>query len=195
MPRLAIQDEKLTFEEFKELELEAPAEERWELIGGYIFRMMTGGSAAHNEVVINISSRLAAHFRERAMPCRVYSENLKLELRALNLSVYPDILVRCGPRASDLAAVDDPSVIIEVHSPSTREKDRVEKMRAYQRIPSVEQYVMIEPKKPQVDVLRRRGTEWILETFDGKDDVIDFPGLEFKITLRDIYEGVVEVNL
>jgi len=58
MPRLAIQDEKLAFDEFKELDLEAPADERWELIGGYIFRMMTGGTAAHNEIVINMSSRL-----------------------------------------------------------------------------------------------------------------------------------------
>ena len=46
------------FDEFKELDLEAPADERWELIGGYIFRMMTGGTAAHNEIVINMSSRL-----------------------------------------------------------------------------------------------------------------------------------------
>src|SRR5438477_4369318 len=118
MPRLAIQDEKMTFDEFEELELEAPAEERWELIGGYIFRMMTGGTAAHNEIVINLSSRLQTHFRERAMPCRVYSENVKLERRELDLSVFPDIVVRCGPRAAGLLAIDDPVVIIEVHSPS-----------------------------------------------------------------------------
>src|ERR1700733_2609617 len=143
MPRLAIQDEKLTFDEFKELELEAPADERWELIGGFIFRMMTGGTAAHNEVVTKIAARLLTHFERRNMPCRAYTENVKLEHPELNLSAYPDIVVRCGPRKENLIAIDDPVVIIEVHSPSTREKDRRQKLRAYQQIPTVQQYIMI----------------------------------------------------
>ena len=194
MPRLAIQDEKLTFDEFKELELEAPAEERWELINGFIYRMMTGGTAAHNEVVINISSRLATHFRQRAMPCRVYSENVKLEHPDINLSAYPDIVVRCGPRKENVIAIDDPVVIVEVHSPSTRHKDRWQKLRAYQQIPTVQQYIMIEPKEAEVHVLRRRGGDWLHETFGAKDDTIEVAALDFKITLADIYEGVVEVK-
>jgi Uma2 family endonuclease len=194
MPRLAIQDEKLTVDEFKELELEAPADERWELIGGFIFRMMTGGAAAHNEVVTKIAARLLTHFERRNMPCRAYTENVKLEHPELNLSVYPDIVVRCGPRKENLIAIDDPVVIIEVHSPSTREKDRRQKLRAYQQIPTVQQYLMIEAKEAMVQVLRRRGSDWLYETFGTKDDVVDIPSLDFKITLADIYEGVVEVK-
>jgi Uma2 family endonuclease len=194
MPRLAIQDEKITFDEFKELELEAPAEERWELIGGYIFRMMTGGTVAHNEVVTNIASRLATHFRERTMPCRAYTENVKLDRPELDLAAFPDIVVRCGPRKVDLAAIDDPVVIIEVHPPSTRDKDRRQKLRAYRQIPKVQQYIMIEPKEADLQVLRRRDGDWVYETFSAKDEVVDIPALDFKIILADIYEGVVEVK-
>jgi Uma2 family endonuclease len=194
MPRLAIQDEKITFDEFTELELEAPADERWELIGGFIFRMMTGGTVAHNEIVTKIAARLLTHFERRNMPCRAYTENVKLAHPALNLSAYPDLVVRCGPRKENLAAIDDPVAIVEVHSPSTRDKDRGQKLHAYQQIPTVQQYVMIEAKEALVQVLRRRGADWLFEAFDNKDDVVDVPSLDFRITVGDIYDGVVEVK-
>ena len=185
MPRLAIRDEKVTFDEFRELELEAPADERWELIGGFIFRMMTGGTVAHNEIVIKIAARLATHFRQRRT-CRAeyIPKTSSSSIPTLNLSAYPDIVVRCGPRKENLIAVDDPVVIVEVHSPSTREKDRRRKLRAYQQIPTVQQYIMIEAKEALVHVLRRRGGDWLLKAFGGKDDVVDIPSLVVSARLR-----------
>ena len=103
--------------------------------------------------------------------------------------------MRCGPRKENLAAIDDPVVIVEVHSPSTRDKDRGQKLRAYQQIPTSSSISLIEAKDALVQVLRRRGADWLFEAFDNKDDVVDVPSLDFRITVADIYEGVMEVKL
>jgi hypothetical protein len=54
--------------------------------------------------------------------------------------------------------------------------------------------MLIEQKIPLVEVYRRSGGEWSFEEFDKKADVIDFPSLNYRIALGDIYEGVAEVE-
>src|SRR5690606_34141324 len=80
---------------------------------------------------------------------------------------YADVVVVCGPEQLaeiDANAIINPTVIVEVLSPSTEASDRGEKWRHYQRIPSLREYVLVSPGEPYIEVFRREGDEWVLRT-------------------------------
>jgi len=90
----------------------------------------------------------------------VYGSDLKLRIEATNRSAYADVVVVCGPEARstlDPNAVTNPTVIIEVLSPSTEASDRGEKWRHYQQL-----HVLVAQDEPCVEVFRRDGDEWVL---------------------------------
>jgi Uma2 family endonuclease len=53
--------------------------------------------------------------------------------------------------------MERPTVIIEVLSDSTGAFDRGEKFRAYRRLGSFKEYVLIDPEARRVEVFRREG--------------------------------------
>lgn len=67
--------------------------------------------------------------------------------------------MRCNPDLllDDARVIDDPTLIIEVLSPSTEAIDRREKLAAYRRIPSVQEYVMVAQDQRSVEIYRRQG--------------------------------------
>ena len=54
---------RLTVEEFRAMEAQAPADERWELINGVIVKSQAGSTARHNDIVQNVASTLRAELR------------------------------------------------------------------------------------------------------------------------------------
>ena len=57
----------------------------------------------------------------------------------------PDAMVACGPTPPDDARyLDDPSLVVEVLSPSTTRTDPTEKRVAYQEIPTLRAYLVVE---------------------------------------------------
>ena len=57
---------------------------------------------------------------------------------------YPDVFVSCDQSPKSSFYREEPILNIEVVSPSTRQTDRCEKLRAYQQIPTVQEYVFVE---------------------------------------------------
>jgi hypothetical protein len=90
MSRLAIQDQRLSIFDFVNLEMNAPAWERWELIHGHVVRAMAGASLAHVEIVQNIARALGNHFRAMRPDCRVYTQDARVNSFADESSVLPD---------------------------------------------------------------------------------------------------------
>jgi len=86
--------------------------------------------------------------------------------------------------------VAEPSVVVEVTSPSTRATDRREKLEAYQRIPSLKLYLIVEQRRRQVFVYTRAANgEWPREELAGSGEVAIAP-LAARLTLDEIYEDV-----
>ncbi len=117
-----------TVDDFLAFEAEEP--ERYEFVDG-IVRMMTGASAAHSAIKGNIFAELRAAVRSG--PCRVDVDDLKVVTETAVM--YPDVLVICRPIAPEDDRVTDPTVIVEVLSPTTQRHDRIAKWREYQKIP------------------------------------------------------------
>jgi Uma2 family endonuclease len=171
-----------TVEEFLAFEAEEP--ERYEFVDG-ILRMMTGGSAAHSAIKLNTAIALKAALGSSA--CRVDVDDLKVVTETAVM--YPDILVICRPLAPDDDRVADPTVVVEVLSPTTERHDRIRKWRQYQTIASLQHFVLIEQNERRVEVYTRQGDGWQLAVVEPPDDTVTLKAVDARLSLAAIYDG------
>lgn len=108
-------DEYLAFEERSPL--------RHEYVAGEVYTM-TGATTRHNLITLNIVSHLRGAARSHG--CRVFATDVKL--RSADRVYCPDVIVACGKAANVELIVEEPSLVVEVTSPSTRATDRREKL-------------------------------------------------------------------
>ena len=152
MPNRTFKFETMSADDFEDLILDMPADERWELIGGRVVRGMVGARWEHHRLVQNISFALMQHFRAMNSTCRPYNETFWLKEKLLDLQVFPDVMVRCGPLEPGAVHLSDPVVIVEVLSPGTEARDRHEKWALYQKLDSVKHYVLVARDKASLDI-------------------------------------------
>jgi Uma2 family endonuclease len=103
---------------------------------------------------------------------------------------YPDVQVVCQSNDPMSVFQDQPVLIIEVLSPSTRRYDLDEKMTAYLTIPSLECYIALEQHQPIAIVMRRANGGFLREMIEGIERTIDLPFLGCSLPMRDIYDGI-----
>jgi Uma2 family endonuclease len=170
-----------TFEEF--LAFEAEETERCELVDGVV-HIMTGRSAGHSAIKGNVLALLQTELR--AGPCRTYSG---LKVVTETAVMYPDILVICRPMAPDDDRVADPTVVVEVLSPTTETHDRIRKWRQYQTIPSLRHFVLIAQSERRIEVYTREGEGWQLAVVEPPEDAVALKTVDASLSLAAIYEG------
>jgi Uma2 family endonuclease len=115
---------------------------------------------------------------------------LRIDREGTKRFYYPDVQVVCQPNAPSSVFQDQPVLIIEVLSPSTRRYDLDEKMTAYLTIPSLECYIALEQHQPIAIVLRRANGGFLRQTIEGIDETVDLPFLGSSLPMREIYEGI-----
>src|SRR3954462_9689430 len=142
------------------LATEQNSDSRHEFIDGVIVAM-AGGSDEHNA----IASRFATLFGVR-LPrgCRSYTPDQRFWIEAAARGRYSDGSIICGKPAHpahDNQATTNPSVVVEVLSPSSAGDDAGEKRRDFQSLGSLQAYVLVAQDARCVKVHRRseRG-EW-----------------------------------
>lgn len=138
-----------------------------EWLDGQIFAM-AGGSPEHARLIADVTYALRAPLDPRR--CRVYASELKVRVLATGLATYPDVTVVCGPLEldpEDSLAVVNPTVIVEVLSPTTEAYDRGEKWAHYRRIPSLQAYVLVEQLRPRIEVYARADADAFLHRMAG----------------------------
>ena len=176
------------------LAMERAAETRSEYVDGML-RERTGGSRAHNLIVGNVSSALWA--RERARGCEVYAVDMRVRVRhrrpRVDRYVYPDVVaVRGAPRFED-AATDtllNPTLIVEVLSPSTERWDRGGKFAGYRRLASLGDYVLVAQDAVRVEHYTRHGEGWLLTELADLGAALAIPSLDVTLPLGDLYDRV-----
>lgn len=181
--------ERFTSEEY--LVMERAARYKSEYIDGEIVAM-GGASEPHNLIVTNIVGELSVQLRGR--PCRVYSSDMRVDVRETGLYAYPDVVALCGePILSDDAQdnLRNPAVIIEVLSNSTEAYDRGKKFMKYRRIESLMEYVLIAQDKTHVEhYVRQINGGWLLSESTTLDDEIHLSSIDCRIKLSTIYDKV-----
>jgi Uma2 family endonuclease len=171
------------------LEQEAHSDLKHEYHGGKIVAM-AGAQLAHNTIVANIVGELYACLKYKN--CQVLPSDMLLKLPDCEKYVYPDVMIVCETPLLDdenrqgLEVLLNPTVVIEVTSPSTGLFDRTEKMECYLLLTSLQQYVLVDSEK--VDVItytRNPQNQWIMQYFTQKADKVTVGDCE--LLLEDMY--------
>ena len=160
-----------------------------EYLGGFVYAM-AGANTPHNIIAMNASGML--HFRLRGKPCRPFNSDmlLRVQLGSRTRFYYPDVFVVCGQFLRKHSYQDEPSVIVEVLSKSTRRVDEGEKLEAYLTIPSLRVYLLVEQDEPLVVAYRRAGNGFVREVYQGLEAVVPLPELDTELPLVELYEVV-----
>ena len=161
-----------------------------EYYDGQIYAM-AGTSYRHNVILMNLSGELYAQLK--GGPCRPCSSDVRLATGAAESYIYPDLMVICGdPRFADheFDTVLNPTVIIEVLSPSTESWDRGGKFEHYRAVESLREYVLVSQDKRLVERYMRQGEEWVPTSWAHEGDVLALDSIGCNVPLRDIYQNV-----
>ncbi len=184
---MALPQSKLSIAEY--LEWENRQAERHELYRGEIFAMV-GVRRVHGIVTFNVAASLKQQLK--GSPCRAFTESLKVQV-AENSIFYPDVFVTCDP--DDLTTeyiFRAPTVIIEVLSESTKAFDRGLKFALYRRLPSLREYLLIDPDTRLVELFRR-GEDGLFTLHDHTDSAsFPFTSIRCELRLDEIFEGMDE---
>jgi Uma2 family endonuclease len=173
------------------LAMERKSEVKHEYYQGEIFAM-AGASREHILVALNVARSLSDRLEGR--PWETYISEMRVLIDETGLYCYPDVSVACGePRFED-AEVDtllNPTVIVEVLSPSTESYDRGKKFSHYRKIPSLREYLLISQDAVLVERFSRQDDQWVLTEWTKLDDNVQLDSIGCSVPMREIYKRVV----
>lgn len=160
-----------------------------EYLGGIVYAM-AGAINRHNRIATNIVG--ASHARLRGKPCQPFNSDTKIRVRLPHhvRFYYPEASVVCRPNPENDSYQDEPAVIFEVLSPSTRRIDEGEKKDAYLAIPSLGVYLLVEQDMPFLVAYRRTDHGFVREEYEGLGAILPLPEIGIDLPLAEIYEAV-----
>lgn len=184
-----IATKKLSFEEY--LAGEQRSEVRHEFDDGRLIPL-EATTKRHNRIITNILRSVEPR-KLAEKGCEIYHENVITRVRENKRYVYPDVVITCDPTdQADEYIIKNPCVIFEVLSKSTGRYDKVGKFFKYQRIPSLQQYILISQYAIAVEYyIRMEDGQWIYAAMDKLEDVLAIPSLQLELKLEDVYAAVV----
>ena len=153
--------------------------------------VMPGASHEHNIIMGNTFAELHTQLRDRA--CIVYPSDMRVKVSTTGRYTYPDVIVVCDePRFEDSHSdtLLNPTVLIEVLSPSTAAYDLGEKFRRYQYLDSLCEYILISQDRVRVEHYLRQEQTWDLTEFHALSDVLQLVSIGCELSLQAIYAKV-----
>lgn len=173
------------------LAFERAAVEKHEYHRGEIVAMV-GASMNHSAITANLTIALGT--RLRGSHCRVFGNDLRVRAATGPDYVYPDVTVVCGePRLADSHhdILLNPTLVIEVLSPSTESYDRAGKWEIYRTVDTLQVYLLVAQARPRIEQFRRQeGGLWLWQEAVGLDATLELPTLGCTVPLREIYDGM-----
>jgi len=152
---------------------------------------MAGAARKHNVIAINLARRLSEALDGR--PCEVYPSDMRV--RCPNgLATYPDVSVACDPLFEDDRedTLLNPTLIVEVLSPSTEAWDRGQKFESYRTISSFREFLFVSQTHPLVEHYVRQSAfdQWLLTTYADPTDELTLPTLDVTLSIAEVYARV-----
>ncbi len=161
-----------------------------EYVDGVAYAMV-GGNYAHNLIASNVLGEL--HRQLRGKPCRVLNSDCKILAQGGSQTrfYYPDVSVVCGDKIRREAFQDQPTVVVEVMSPSTRRIDEGEKREVYQSMNSIMSYLLFEQDFPAAAIYRRTDNGFERSLLTQLGGVIELPEIDCELSMASVYAEVV----
>lgn len=179
----------LTPEEY--LAFERQAEYKNEYFAGEIFAMV-GASRKHNLIAANIIMLLGQQLKDK--PCEVYPSDMRVKAPATDSYTYSDVVVACGEPKFEDEYVDtllNPSLIVEILSPSTASYDRIKKFGYYRTIESLSEYLLVAQDEYKVEqYTKQTDGRWLLSDIRSLEGLVQLSSVECTLALKDVYDKV-----
>lgn len=198
MTQPQVETQTYTIDEW--LALEEETGEKYEYHNGELFSVsaMSGGTYAHALLGTNAGGELRQALMDKSLDeCNALNGDLQVKINLQNQKryVYPDAAVVCGEPEFDTRsknAVLNPTIILEVLSPSSADYDRGLKFNLYKLAPTLRDYVLISQDAYEVEVRSRASADadWTFEYVAGIDKEITLPSLGLIIKLKGMYRGL-----
>ena len=183
----------LTPEEY--IIFEREAEFKSEYRNGQIVAMPRS-NRQHNLITGNILAGFHEQLLEQVD--EVYTNVMRLKVRDSVLYTYPDVIVVCDePRFEDghFDTLLNPTVIVEVLSPSIEDYDRRGKFYSYQTLESLQEYILVSQYDVRVEQYISQDEEWKLTEYLSLDDVMINASIECQLAIRAIYAKVKLIGI
>jgi Uma2 family endonuclease len=131
-----------------------------EFVQGEVFAMV-GARQSHVLVSLALAARSREHLR--GSRCRAYTSGMKLEVKAADAVFHPDVMVSCdeADRRATIA-LNSPCLVVEVLSDSSAAYDRGGKFAAYRKLPSLQEYLLVDIEARRLELFRREAPGWVL---------------------------------
>jgi len=170
---------------------ESTQPERHDFLDGEVFAM-AGAEDRHVTVAGNLYIALRQHLN--ASPCRTFMSDMRLHVAAANSYFYPDLMVTCS--ALDAASpliTTEPSLIVEVLSPSTAAYDRGVKFSHYRSLASLQEYVLVDLDSRSIDCYRK-GPDglWVLHPF-ARGETVALASVGLQVPAALVFAEVEEI--
>lgn len=188
---VALPHKRWTAEDY--LAFERASDERHEFIDGQVY-LMAGASENHNLITANVIIALGSQLRGR--PCKLYPSDMRVRVSGRDDYHYPDISVVCGEAQIEDDEQDtllNPTLIVEVLSPSTEQFDRGKKFENYRLLPSLQEYVLIAQDHAHIEhYVRQEGGAWLYSEVKGLDALneVSLPSIGCSLSMADVYDKV-----
>lgn len=170
--------------------LERKAGYKSEYCDGYIIAM-SGASRDHIRIAGNFYRKISDQLEDG--PCEAFVNDMRVRVTPTGLYTYPDVVVVCG----EVQFLDDevdtllnPTLIVEVLSPSTEDYDRGGKFSHYRTLPSLKEYVLIAQDEAMVERRVKKGKRWVSTTYLGIEATLVLESIGCTVPLRQIYKRV-----
>ena len=177
----------MTVEEY--LAFDEASEIRNEYIDGELYPM-TGGTNSHSGIIAYTIAALINLLADSE--CAVRSSDMRLRVYDTKY-VYPDISVVCGElEFEDENEVNllNPTVVVEVTSPSSYVRDHTTKLDLYGAVPSIEGYLILDQERVFAEWYTRTESDWHLQQYSDLNDVIRLEPLGIGLPLAQVYSRV-----
>ena len=173
------------------LEQERKSLDKHEYYQGEVFAM-SGTSLEHVIIARNCMGNLFAKLKGKS--CQPFGSDLRMHIPPNTLYTYPDLSIICGkPELTDehFDTATNPTVLIEILSPSTRNYDMGIKFKLYRDIPTLKEYILIDSENVYVEKhTRQEDNSWLLSEIKNSHELLKIESIQVAVALSDIYEGI-----
>jgi Uma2 family endonuclease len=180
---------KVTEEEY--LAIDRAAEVRSEFFDGEMFAM-SGGSMRHAQLQANLHGEL--YIALRGSDSQAFTSDFRVRVSPGSMYAYPDITVVCGrPLLADehQDILVNPTVIIEVLSPSTEYYDRGVKFQRYRAIETLKDYILVNQDEIRIEQYTRRDANtWTLRDYQRPEEELRIDLIGISLPLDRIYDRI-----
>lgn len=175
---------RMTVAEF--LEWDDGTDTRYQLLDGVPVGMATP-APSHGRLAIRIGSILD---RQLSSPCAAFADAGIVVPGREDTYYQADVAVSCTEQGPGEQMLREPKMIAEVLSPTTYEVDAMRKAPDYAKLESVDAILLISSVSMSVEVRRREGARWTVETHRTQEDPVELSDLGVSFSVGDLYEGV-----